>query len=105
MSSSNNENPAAMKDTGREGRLSFRKFAEHQLRNEFKREAMKKCDLQLKAFADCAKAEGVMVIFRCREFQSAVNECMAVYNSNERWEIYKEEHAADLENKVPLKKN
>ena len=79
--------------------MSFRKFAEHQLRNEFKREAMEKCDIQLKAFADCAKSEGVMVVFRCREFQSAVNECMSVYNSNERWELYKQEHATDLENK------
>jgi hypothetical protein len=36
-------------------------FAEHQLRNEFKQNSIKKCDLQVKAFADCAKEEGVMV--------------------------------------------
>jgi Cytochrome c oxidase biogenesis protein Cmc1 like len=93
-----------IKDAGREGRLSFRKFAEHQLRNEFKQESMKKCELPMKAFADCAKTEGVFVVFRCREFQSAVNECMQVYMSNERWEMYKEEHAADLESKLPVTK-
>ena len=89
-----------VKDTGREGRLSFRNFAEHQLRNEFKRDAMQKCDIPLKAFSTCAKEEGVMVVFRCREFKKAVDECMAVYNSPERFEIYKREHSADLENRV-----
>eukprot|EP00429_Kryptoperidinium_foliaceum_P010058 CAMPEP_0176001420 /NCGR_PEP_ID=MMETSP0120_2-20121206/113_1 /TAXON_ID=160619 /ORGANISM="Kryptoperidinium foliaceum, Strain CCMP 1326" /LENGTH=106 /DNA_ID=CAMNT_0017333959 /DNA_START=54 /DNA_END=374 /DNA_ORIENTATION=- len=106
MSSSNpNETAGAIKDAGRESRLSFRKFAEHQLRNEFKQEAMKKCDIQLSAFADCAKTEGLMVIFRCNEFKSAVDECLAAYMSNERWELYKKEHAADLESKVISSKN
>ena len=89
-----------VKDTGRDGRLSFRNFAEHQLRNEFKREAMKECNIQLTAFSECAKQEGVMVVFRCREFKKAVDECMSVYNSKERWEVYKREHLADLENSV-----
>jgi Cytochrome c oxidase biogenesis protein Cmc1 like len=101
---SNSADVGGIKDAGREGRLSFRKFAEHQLRNEFKQESMKKCELPMKAFADCAKTEGVFVVFRCREFQSAVNECMQVYMSNDRWEMYKEEHAADLESKLPVTK-
>lgn len=33
--------------------------------------------------------------------ENAVNECMAVYNSPERFEVYKREHMGDLENKVP----
>ena len=33
--------------------------------------------------------------------ERAVNECMEVYNSNERFEVYKREHMQDLENKVP----
>ena len=99
------DRPGSMKDAGREARLSFRNFAEHQLRNEFKQEAIKKCDLQVRAFAECAKDEGVFVIFRCRDFQKAVNECMTIYNSTERWEQYKLDHAADLENKVISSKN
>lgn len=75
-------------------------FAEHQLRKEFKAEAMKKCDLQIKAFAECGREEGLMVIFKCRDFQRSVNECMAVYNSNERWELYKKENAQDLDKRV-----
>mmetsp|Transcript_39165 Transcript_39165/g.94696 ORF Transcript_39165/g.94696 Transcript_39165/m.94696 type:complete len:106 (-) Transcript_39165:1483-1800(-) len=96
-------NPDAgdIKDLGRDGRLSFRNFAEHQLRKEFKADAMQKCDVQINAFASCAKEEGVMVVFRCNEFKRAVNECMAVYNSHERFEVYKREHMGDLENKVP----
>jgi hypothetical protein len=106
MSASNNDNndrAGRIKNDGREERLSFRNFAEHQLRNEFKREAMEKCDLQVSAFAECSKEQGVMVVFRCREFQKEVQECMSVYHSNERWEIYKKEHEADMENKVPGK--
>lgn len=61
---------------------------------------MKKCDLQIKAFAECGREEGLMVIFKCRDFQRSVNECMAVYNSNERWELYKKENAQDLDKRV-----
>ena len=99
MASRNND-AGSIKSDGRDGRLSFRNFAEHQLRKEFKADAMKKCDRQINAFAECAKEEGVMVIFKCRDFQKSVNECMAVYNSNERWEIYKKENADDLQKRV-----
>eukprot|EP00934_Nitzschia_sp_Nitz4_P002218 Nitzschia sp. Nitz4//scaffold41_size133979//66357//66656//NITZ4_003350-RA/size133979-processed-gene-0.252-mRNA-1//-1//CDS//3329551479//2218//frame0 len=86
-----------IKDAGRESRLSFRNYNEYQLRSEFKRDAIKKCDLQVKAFADCAKDEGLMVVFRCQDFKKEVDECMRVYNSDERWELYKQENAADLD--------
>mmetsp|Transcript_123914 Transcript_123914/g.185234 ORF Transcript_123914/g.185234 Transcript_123914/m.185234 type:complete len:101 (+) Transcript_123914:186-488(+) len=86
-----------VKDASREGRLSFRNFAEHQLRNEFKEESLKKCDLQIRAFAECGKQEGLMVIFRCREFQKDVTDCMTIYNSDEQFELYKQKHAPDLQ--------
>jgi COX assembly protein 1 len=89
-----------MKDMGRETRLSFRNFAEHQLRREFKDEAMEKCDLQIRTFAECGQQEGIMVVFRCREFQKDITECMTVYNSPEAFEAYKTLHAADLDNRV-----
>ena len=89
-----------IKDAGRESRLSFRNFAEHQLRKEFKEIAMDKCKLQIKAFAECSKEEGVMVVFRCRDFQTAVKECMYTYNSPEAFEKYKLEHHEDLANRT-----
>jgi COX assembly protein 1 len=94
------EKAGRIKDLGRETRLSFRNFAEHQLRRELKEEAMEKCDLQIRTFAECGQQEGLMVVFRCREFQKDINECMGVYNSPEAFEIYKKQHAADLENRV-----
>mmetsp|Transcript_14412 Transcript_14412/g.40957 ORF Transcript_14412/g.40957 Transcript_14412/m.40957 type:complete len:114 (-) Transcript_14412:70-411(-) len=94
-----------IKQYSRESRLSFRNFAEHQLKREFKELAMEKCDLQIRAFADCGKEEGIMVVFRCREFSKAVNECMAVHNSAAAWERYKSLHEADLENRVIKSKN
>ena len=81
-----------VKDASREGRLSFRNFEDHQLRNEFKEESMQKCNLQIKAFAECGRDEGLMVIFRCREFQKEVTDCMAVYNSEEQFQLYKQKH-------------
>mmetsp|Transcript_4866 Transcript_4866/g.10270 ORF Transcript_4866/g.10270 Transcript_4866/m.10270 type:complete len:106 (+) Transcript_4866:203-520(+) len=102
MSSTENSPPSdtgAMKDTGREGRLSFRHFAENQLRKDFKADAMKKCDLQVGAFAECIKEEGLLAPFKCREIKKDVNECMTVYNSEERFRLYVKEHEADLQNK------
>ena len=106
MSSPSNDTPSAaasntgvMKDTGREGRLSFRNFAEIQLRKDFKADAMKKCDLQVGAFAECIKEEGLFAPFKCREIKKDVNECMTVYNSEDRFRMYVKEHEADLQNK------
>ena len=92
-----------MKEAGRDVRLSFRNFAEHQLRREFRHELLSdpsKCAIPLKAFAECAKEEGVWVVFNCRDFQRSVNECMSIYNSPQAWEAYKDLHKADLENRV-----
>ena len=101
---SQNDIPGRIKDYGRESRLSFRNFAEHQLRNEFKEKVLQKCSLQLEAFADCSKEEGLMVVFRCRDFYRDVQECMAVYNSEGAWEKFKRDHEADLAHQaVPSK--
>ena len=83
-----------LKDAGREGRLSFKKFKEHQLRNEFRDDILKNCQLQVKALAECSKAEGLMVVFRCKEFHNEVNECMAHFGSNDRWEQFKQENSS-----------
>jgi Cytochrome c oxidase biogenesis protein Cmc1 like len=91
--------PGSVKDAGREGRLSFRNYAENELRREFQQEAMKRCDLQVGTFAECIKEEGLWAPFRCGEYRKDVHECMAVYNSEERFKLYKKEHGADLLNK------
>lgn len=67
-------------------------FAEHQLRKEFKADAMKKCDLQINAFASCAKEEGVFVIFRCREFRKFG---VRITTKNTMFSILKESNLLD----------
>ena len=69
---SNNDQAGRIKDDGRESRLTFRNFAEHQLRREFRELAMETCDAPIKAFAECGKEHGLMVVFKCREFQADV---------------------------------
>jgi carboxypeptidase C (cathepsin A) len=88
-----------IKDDGRDSRLSFRNFAEAQLRKEFKAEAMKKCDLQVGALAECIQEQGLWAPFKCREIQKDVNECMTVYNSPERFELFKKEHQDEIDSK------
>ena len=84
------ERKGRIKDYGRESRLSFKNFHEHQLRKEFKELAMEKCSLPIKAFAECSKEQGIMVVFNCREYQKDLNDCMHVYNSPEAFEKYKQ---------------
>ena len=69
------------KDYGRDDRLSFRKFAEHKMKREFKKVAIKKCEVHLKNFGQCAQDNGLLVVFKCRDFNRKINECMAEHNS------------------------
>jgi len=59
---------AQIKDDGREARLSFRRFAEHKMKREFKETAIKKCEEHLRNFGQCAQESGLLVVFKCREF-------------------------------------
>lgn len=88
------------KDEYREHRLSFRKFAEYQMRREFKDIAIDKCRDHIKDFAQCAQEKGLMVVWSCRGFNKKMNECMFQYNSDEAWERYKEEHMDELEKRI-----
>jgi hypothetical protein len=86
-----------VKDASRQGRLSFRNRAEQLLRRDMKEEAIQTCKVQIGEFAECSKANGLMVVFRCRDHLKAMNDCMAVHNGEEAWQKYKEEHKKELE--------
>lgn len=91
---------ASVKDNAnRETRLSFRKFAENQMRNDFKADAMEKCDLQLGSFAECIKVEGLMAPFKCKSIKNDVDDCMRVYNSEERFRLYVKENEGLIDKK------
>jgi len=87
---------ARMKDTSREGRLSFRNFAEHQMRREFKDQAISACRDPIHAFGKCAMEQGLLVVFNCRSFQREMNDCMKLRNSDEEFQKYLEIHKDDL---------
>jgi len=95
-SKSDAELRAEVKDDSRSGRLSFRNFAEHQLRSEFKSIAIEKCKDKLQAFGKCSEDNGLLVVFRCRGVLKEMNACMATYNSNEEFEKYLAKHRPDL---------
>mmetsp|Transcript_27249 Transcript_27249/g.31096 ORF Transcript_27249/g.31096 Transcript_27249/m.31096 type:complete len:107 (-) Transcript_27249:164-484(-) len=75
-------------DDARDARLRFRNFAQHQIRQDFKEEAQKKCSTEIRNFAQCAKEKGLMVIFSCRSYNRAITECMFRYNSDEAFAKY-----------------
>ena len=94
------EHKAKTKEFSREGRLSFRNFAEHQMRREFKEIAIEKCQDPIREFAQCASEKGLLVVIQCRHLNKAINDCMAVHNSNEAFEKYKHEHVDELEKRT-----
>ncbi len=104
MSSSSSPSTADVartKDVGRDGRLSFRKFGEHQLRREFKDLAIEKCRNEINAFGKCAQDNGLLVVWNCRHLNKELNACMAIHNSKEAFEKYKEENEDLLLAKIP----
>mmetsp|Transcript_4730 Transcript_4730/g.5453 ORF Transcript_4730/g.5453 Transcript_4730/m.5453 type:complete len:109 (-) Transcript_4730:205-531(-) len=104
MSERSPEEKAKVKDGSRDGRLSFRKFGEHQLRREFKEIAIEKCRDQINAFGKCAQESGLMVVFKCRDFNKELNKCMAIHNSHEAFEEYKAKNEDLLIAKIPGRK-
>ena len=89
-----------IKDSSRDGRLSFKKFGEHQMRREFKELALEKCSGHLRAFGMCAEESGLMVVFNCRKFHKDLNACLGIHNSNEAFDAYKETHRDELEKRI-----
>lgn len=98
-------NRAQVKDDGRDARLSFRRFAEHKMKREFKEEAIKKCEHHLKNFGQCAQESGLLVVFKCRDLNRKINECMVENNSTEKFEAYLKGHQDELEKRTLKSKN
>lgn len=98
------ENPpevkAQIKDEGRDSRLSFRQFAEHKMRREFKDVAIEKCRDHMRNFGQCAQDNGLLVVFKCRDLNRKINDCMMEHNSPEQFEEYLKTHADELEKRT-----
>ena len=71
-------NPLASKS----GRLA--RF-EHSLQEELNEIARQKCDNLVQKFVNCSKEQGLLVVIKCREEHSAVNECLHQYTNREEF--------------------
>ena len=96
------EEKARLKDRARDTRFSFRNAAEHQLRRELKEEALEKCDLEIKKFAECSQEKGLMVIFSCRSLFQDINKCMQIHNGEDAWQKYKVKNADEIERRARM---
>ena len=86
------------KDSSRSDRLSisYSHKAEHVLRSQFGAAALKKCSPFITTFGDCAKKEGVLVVFKCRGENNRMNECLREWNSDEKFEEFKQARAREI---------
>lgn len=87
--SSDRQQPPIKKYAERDSRLSFTNYAEHTLRKELNLIALKKCNGKIREFGMCSEEQGLLVTIRCRAQMKALNECLAVHNSEEEFDKYK----------------
>ena len=54
------------------------------LQQELNKVARKQCHDMMAQFAECAKANGLMVVFRCRLQNRAMNECLHAWTNKDQ---------------------
>ncbi|POM71809.1 Alpha-N-acetylglucosaminidase (NAGLU) [Phytophthora palmivora] len=80
----------------RSSRLSWSNQAEHKLKQELSDIAISKCHSVAEKFAECAKANGLMVVFKCRDHNKALNACLHQYTNDEQFEIYRQKREKEI---------
>lgn len=60
------------------------------LKQELSDIAIATCRNISEKFAECAKANGLMVVFKCRDHNKALNACLHQYTNDEQFEIYRQ---------------
>ena len=81
---------SVVSDPGRDGRLTWSKYAEHEARKELSAIAIRKCDAHLAAFSRCAREQNLLVVFNCRAENRRMNDCLHRYTNETAFEEYKE---------------
>ena len=79
------------KDSSRESRLHWTNQAEHTLRKELNDIALQKCRDQVENFVACSKEVGLLVVFKCREQNAEMNQCLRQYTNDEAFQEFKKE--------------
>jgi len=76
----------AAKSDARNDRL--RKVNEEVLRKKMQTEAKDLCRPYFQAFGDCAKENGIMVVFKCRQQNQDMSDCMDRHCSEQKFDEY-----------------
>ena len=79
--------PVVDKNNARENRL-IRKVNEEVLRKKMENEAKTTCAPYFKAFGDCAKENGLMVVINCRRQNKEMSDCMDFHCSDKKFDEY-----------------
>ncbi|KAF0694486.1 Aste57867_14654 [Aphanomyces stellatus] len=82
----------------RTGRLTWSNQAENKVKQELNAIALANCRDKTAAFVECSKEHGMMVVFKCREQNRILNECLHEYTSKEALEALK----ANKMNEIPV---
>ncbi|TDH68279.1 hypothetical protein CCR75_004475 [Bremia lactucae] len=81
----------------RSSRLSWSNQAEHKLKQQLSDIAIAKCRSVSEQFADCARANGFMIIFKCREQNKALNACLHQYTNDEQFELFRKRREKEMQ--------
>ena len=66
------------------------------LKQELSDIAIAKCHSVAEKFAECAQANGLMVVFKCQDHNKALNACLHQYTNNEQFEIYRQKREKSM---------
>ncbi len=58
--------------------------------------ALDQCKPKIEEFVKCSKESGLLVVFKCRDHNKAMNECLNSYNTKEKFEEYKKKREAEV---------
>lgn len=66
------------------------------LRQELNDIAIAKCRDITSSFAACAQEQGMLVVFKCRAQNKAMNDCLHQFTGDEKFQEYREKRSKDV---------
>mmetsp|Transcript_22451 Transcript_22451/g.32750 ORF Transcript_22451/g.32750 Transcript_22451/m.32750 type:complete len:100 (-) Transcript_22451:203-502(-) len=89
MGESSDNSPPDGKSDARDSRLGYiRKTEEEAIRKRLIAEANEKCQDFYHAFGECAKANGVLVVLKCRRENLAISTCIETHYNEDVFQKY-----------------
>mmetsp|Transcript_158 Transcript_158/g.206 ORF Transcript_158/g.206 Transcript_158/m.206 type:complete len:103 (+) Transcript_158:170-478(+) len=78
--------------------------ADEKIRKEFLKQAREKCKPSVEKFVECSRKHNLLVIFKCREENREMNDCVGQYTSEQQWNEFREEKVRNFEAEGKIKK-